>query len=968
MPRALRFFFLVWIVLLPRLCFGGGPKFIAGSTYYNSAVMGTPLHWTGGRLNYYVDQGDLSSTVNHSAAVAMVDAAAALWNGVATAAVVLTDKGTLSENVAGNELVVNALGQITAPDDVAPSATDHPLAILFDEDGSIIDALYGTLTSEPDNCSQNGVYAWIDNSNADATLSHAVILLNGRCTVTSEYASQANLLAMMKFNLIRAFGRVLGLDYAQIYPNALTDNTVGETFAWPIMQPLDGVCGSSGGDCIPFPSQLHYDDIAALNRLYPVTAANMGSFTGKQLTADNTIAIKGTIQFLSGYGMQGVNVYARPLDASGAPLLDYTVSAVSGALHRGTHGNPISGTTNKKSEPYTKWGSTDSALQGAFDLSGIPLPPNVTTANYQVVFESIAADDINDGAVGPYTLGQVTPSGTLKTLTLSNLSAGSGELLTVTGEGSATGGYGGSIGTEAEPRGIAPSGYWVGHFSQVGQTDWLSFPVRAGRTFSLIAQAADETGAASNTKAMPMIGIWEATDETGTSPVSFSAALNGNEAGECWLRATSTMDEAVRIAVADARGDGRPDYRYRGWLLYADTVSPTHLPAAGGAFVLHGMGFRSSDTVLVGGVAATLTSISPTEITAIAPAAATTGAVDVEVDDESGLNAAAIILDGISYDSGTGDALTGIVIPSGTVALATPLPFTVEALDANLKPVAGAVVTYTRGSSNVALGCGSASCTVTTSGDGYATLNITAVNAVATTVTASLSNGSSLAAHITGSATATSVVTALTPLQSVAAGATVDWPVQVLVIQNGAPASGVAVSWTGATDIAPAASTTTTNAAGIATTTMHLSSVVADAGSSFVATACVNSNCANLTAMIARPNLAVLKPVSGTAQTLAATATPSAMVFRLYDTDGNPMAAGTVALYEALYAWTDPCPAHTVCPAGALFSNSSSAALSDLNGLVSFTPITQTGTASRLTAIAVSGDTATVTAIVEQHP
>jgi hypothetical protein len=35
---------------------------------------------------------------------------------------------------------------------------------------------------------------------------------------------------------------------------------------------------------------------------------------------------------------------------------------------------------------------------------------------------------------------------------------------------------------------------------------------------------------------------------------------------------------------------------------------------------------------------------------------------------------------------------------------------------------------------------------------------------------------------------------------------------------------------------------------------------------------------------------------------------------------------------------------------------------------VSFTPITQTGTASRLTAIAVSGDTATVTAIVEQHP
>jgi len=968
MPRAPRFFFLVFLFLVPRICFGGGPKYIAGSTYYNSAVMGTPLHWTGGKLNYYVDQGDLSATVTHDEAVVMVDAAAALWSEVTTAAVALTNKGVLNENVSGANLLVNTLSQITAPDDVAPSATDHPLAILFDEDGSIIDAIYGTLTSEPDNCSQNGVYVWIDNSNADATISHAVILLNGRCTVVSAYATQANLLAMMQFNLIRAFGRVLGLDYAQIYPTALTDNTVGETFAWPVMQPLDGVCGSSGGDCIPFPSQLHYDDIAALNRIYPVTASNIASFTGKSLTADNTISIKGTIQFLSGYGMQGVNVVARPLDTSGNPLLDYTISTVSGALYRGTHGNVISGTTNKKSEPYTKWGSNDSTLQGTFDLSGIPLPPDVTTANYQVFFETIQADDINDGSVGPYTLGQVSLSGTLKTLTLENLSAGSGETVTVTAVGSASGGYEDAIGTEAEPRAMVPSGYWVGRFSQVEQADWLSFPVRGGRTFSVIAQAVDETGAASNTKAMPMIGVWEASDATGTTPAVYAPALNGSEAGECWLRVAASADDAVRIAVADARGDGRPDYRYRGWVLYADTVSPTHLPAAGGAFAIRGMGFRSSDTVLVGGVAATVTSISPTELTAIAPASSVTGSVNVEVDDESGLNAAAIITAGLSYDSGTGDALTGIQIPSGAVALETPLPFTVEALDANLKPISGAVVTYTRGSSNVALGCGSASCTVTTSGDGYATLNITVLNVVETTVIASLSNGSKITADVTGSVTATSVVTALTSQQSVAAGVTENWPVEVLVIQNNLPAPNVTVTWTGATDIAPVDATSTTNAAGIASTTMTMSSAVADAGSSFAATACVNSHCANLTAIIARPNLAVLKSVSGTAQTIAATATPSAMQFRLYDTAGNPMAGGTVGLYEALYAWTAACPTHSVCPSGALLSTSSSVATSDLNGLVSFTPLSLTGTATKLSALAVSGDTANVAATVEQHP
>jgi hypothetical protein len=35
------------------------------------------------------------------------------------------------------------------------------------------------------------------------------------------------------------------------------------------------------------------------------------------------------------------------------------------------------------------WGSDDPTLQGYFDLSDMPLPPGVTTANYQVTFESI---------------------------------------------------------------------------------------------------------------------------------------------------------------------------------------------------------------------------------------------------------------------------------------------------------------------------------------------------------------------------------------------------------------------------------------------------------------------------------------------------------------------------------------------------------------------------------------------------
>ena len=44
--------------------------------------------------------------------------------------------------------------------------------------------------------------------------------------------------------------------------------------------------------------------------------------------------------------------------------------------------------------------------------------------------------------------------------------------------------------------------------------------------------------------------------------------------GETWLQVTSNGDDVVRLGVADMRGDGRPDYAYSGWVLYADTVEP----------------------------------------------------------------------------------------------------------------------------------------------------------------------------------------------------------------------------------------------------------------------------------------------------------------------------------------------------------------------------------------------------------
>ncbi len=390
------------------------------------------MRWSGGVVHYYVDQGALSSQINNQQATAMVDSAAALWSSVPTAGILLRRSGSLNEDVSAFSVVAG--NQVfAAPSDVTPSATSYPLAVIFDADGSVIDSLFGAGTSDPTSCQNNGVFIWLDNIQPDASIAHAVMLLNGLCSTNS------NLVSMMQYELERGFGRVLGLDYAQINPRALSENEPNGTLGWPIMHPMSGFCGSAGGICLPSPGELRFDDIAALNRIYPVTASNIAAFSGKQTTAANTVSIKGTLSFHSGIGMQGVNVVARPLDADGNPLYQYTVTFVSGAYFSGNRGNPITGFTDPNGNPFAQWGSNDPDLQGFFDLSGIPLPPGMSTADYQLTFEPISPLYMLAESVGPYVAGSPTPSGSMPVLSVPNMSAGSAQTLTVPITDSASG-------------------------------------------------------------------------------------------------------------------------------------------------------------------------------------------------------------------------------------------------------------------------------------------------------------------------------------------------------------------------------------------------------------------------------------------------------------------------------------------------------------------------------------------------
>jgi hypothetical protein len=952
---------LLLLALAPATACAGGPKYVAGPAYFNPSVLGQPLHWSGGQLRYFVDQGPLNSSISNVQVTAMVDAAAALWSAVPTAGVTLTDAGQLNEDVNGSNVQVNASGEFIAPADLTPASTSYPVAVIYDADGSVIDALYGADASQPESCQNNGVLVWIDNFQPDATIAHAVIVLNGLC------AADANLLEMMSFELERAFGRVLGLDFSQVNPGALTGSEPDGTLGWPVMQPVSGLCGATGGACLPNPSELRYDDIAALNRLYPITAANLAAFPGKQITSANTVSIQGTLSFRTGYGMQGVNVVARPLDANGNPLYQYTVTFVSGAYFGGNHGSPVTGFTDSNGNPLSMWGSNDPALQGFFDLSGMPLPPGVSSADYQITFEPVDPLYILENSVGPYTPGQVAPSGTLAPITLQNLSAGSAQTLSIPVLDSAVGGFEDAIGAAAEPRPMPATGLWCGRLSQVGQTDWFAFPVRGNRIFSVVTQALDESGAPTNAKAMPSIGVWDGFEPVTAAAAGSAPGFNGYAAGETWLRVASSGADIVRLGIADLRGDGRPDYAYRGWLLYADTVSPTHLPKSGGPIVIRGTGFHPTDTVLVGGQSALVVSITPNEIDAVAPpaAAGVTGSVDVEVDDLPIYYAAAIIPGALSYDSGTGDGLTLVSAPSGTVPIGVPVPFTVTALGPDLSPAGGDTVTFTVTSGSATLACGQPVCSVTATGDGRATMNVIATGSALTIITASLTNGSNLEAQFTGGTPPT--LAAVTPQLSLAAGAVFTWTVQALALVNGVPAPGQSIAWQSATGISTSSAPVVTGANGMAAQTLTVGPLAE--GQTAIINACINgtNQCVAFTAFGARPEYAFLTPVSGASQSIPLSATPSQVVLRLLDMNSNPMAGGTVTLYQSLYAWTAPCAPHAVCTQGALLATQTATAISAVDGSVVFTPASLPGVATDLVGVAASGNTSTVSVAIEQH-
>ena len=403
-------------------------------------------------------------------------------------------------------------------------------------------------------------------------------------------------------------------------------------------------------------------------------------------------------------------------------------------------------------------------------------------------------------------------------------------------------------------------------------------------------------------------------------------------------------------------------------MLYADTVSPVRLPATGGPIMIRGTGFRAGDTVQVGGLPAQVVSILPTEIMATVPAQTTgiSGSLDVEVDDQPGYNAMAVIPGGVSYDSASGDGLNIVTAPANQVPMNVPQPFSVLTLGADGNSAGGVSVLYSVTGGNATLGCGQSACSVTTTGDGRANLAVTATNASIAVVTASLTNGASVQAHFYGGAPG--AVTALTPTLYLAAGATASWPVQALAQSAGTPMAGQLVKWQSATGIVAPGTAVTTSSAGLATATLAVGPL--SEGQTATSNACLNGSttCTPFTAFGARPEYASLAAVSGTSQSMALSASPATITIRVLDMNGHPMAGGTVTISQALYAWAPPCPKHGRCAQAQLLATQSTTATSALDGSVTVTPLTLHGVATNLVGLTATGNSGSLSFAIEQHP
>ena len=900
---------LFLFALFSQFAEAGGPKYIAGTGFFNSGLAGQPITWAAGTITYYTDQGDLSPILQGATADAFIADAFSRWTAIPTAAVSAIRGGQLAENVSGANVILNGDQSITLPADIQPSATGTPVAVVYDFDGTVTDTLLGTGANS--DCLNDSTIGGPDAFTADGHFAHALVIVNGLCVQNSAQ------LPDMKYHLVRVFGAVFGLDWSQLNLNVITGSpppTSDDLAGFPVMHASDSISCVPISLCYANADQPKLDDQAALTRLYPVTSQNMGQFPGKQLASAVTARIHGSVRFTDANGnpaqaMQGVNVVARWIDpSSGQPSRRYAVSSVSGFAFSGNAGNPLTGSLDALGQPLNRFGSTDATIEGFYDLAGLVIP-NGSTGQFQLTVEAV--DPMHSVQVGPYAPYQVLPSGTAQPVTLI-LCAGADVQQDILMQGSAVARTD-LVGTNtfASPLPVPKNGLWAGDLSSYGEVDYLSLNARSGQTAVIDVTALDEGGQATDQKAQPLIGAWSISDPVGSLPPAVtSSPFNVGNFAVTRLNAQFLSSGQFRIGIGDLRGDGRPDYRYLARVLYADTLEPSRVGAGGGAPIeIDGIGFQNGMTVSIGTAKAPILSLNSNEIVVLAPSIAD-GTQSLTITDPA--SSAAVSLNNmLTLGAGPNDMirLTQGINPPVAVGgeAASAIRVAVTSADGST-PVGGATVQWSASNGAALTACkGSSSCYVFSDESGKLETRVDVGAIGASTITATLAPASysppkSVQATVSGTSSATDLAI-FTPKVWVAKGTTVDVPLTTRLLSNGIPVSGGTINFQvllgSGMVTSPAVST---DATGYARSTLRVSNLSSDVqGSACLAPA--NNPCQTFYVVAVALPVLRLENVSGSHQAIWVGQTFQPVSLRVTDssTPANPVLGATVLVQGAMF-------------------------------------------------------------------
>jgi hypothetical protein len=964
---------LAIVLLFAVLARAGGPEYVAGSSYFNPSTVGQPITWSLGEVNYYTDRGDLSPILTNDSANLLVANAFSQWTSASSVALTAASAGQLAEDVNGTNITVNSHGIVTAPADITPSATQAPVGIVYDFDGSVTDALLGAGAGDPSQCFWNAVYGGVDNFGTGANFLHALVVINGQC------ALQSSQLTDVEYRLVRVLGGVFGMGWSQMNLNVITRNpppTSDDYAGFPVMHYIDPVGCVPITVCYANPYQLAPDDVAALSRLYPASSS------------PTTARIHGSVYFVDRVGskgqpMQGVNVVARWIDPStNQPSDKYGASSVSGFLFTGNAGNPITGLTDGMGNAYSEFGSSDQTLEGFFDLGGLPIPNGASTAQYKLAVEAL--DPLWSAGVCPYDQSQVAPSGSFPTV-LVTVGAGGDIEQDILMSGSAQPVPPWAMTeTWSAPAMVPAPGDWVGSLSGYGDVAYFQITAQANRTLSVAVTALDETGAPSESKTAPVVGMWTLGDPQGTTPPTLTPVpFNAATFGMSRLDAQVLISNTFIIGVADLRGDGRPDYHYHAHVLYGDSVSPPRIPVTGGSITLQGTGFAPGLTIAMGGTNTRLLATNASQmLTAVQ--AQSDGPQTITISDPAS-GAFSIMTNALIFGAASTDSivlLQGVSPPTpvGTQAV-NPVTVRVVASD-GITPVNGATVGWSTTNGATLSACaGASSCAAISDESGVASTRVMPAAAGNAVITATLAPGVYSPAQSVGSTlmgTSSSLDIGVTAANLwIAQGASLSVPLTARVVSLGTPQSSEQVNFFIDRGSGSLSSTSAvTNSTGYASVNL----TVANFTVGMQLSACVapgNNPCQNISANAVAAAMMNLQAVAGAGQVVAGAAFQPLTV-RVTDssTPPNPVLGASVLFQSTVLRLEgsdliltpgDPTVTQTGMPV--FLSASQSTVQSGVNGQANFVPSVPSLTGPLEIEIQVSaGTTAPLQDVMETFP